>query len=391
MKQEKLSRVNEIMDEVVRDGEIAGINALIVQNGEEQYYYETGYADMAAKKPIKRDTIFRLYSMTKPITSAAVMKLFEDGMIDLVDPVSKYLPGFKNPHIYVDGKKQDTVCEVTIHHLLAMSSGLTYGGDDENGKTTWDLLVQTADSQYGDNAIGTVEFANRLGQCPLAFTPGERFCYGLSADVLGAVVEVVSGMRFGDYLKKNFFEPLGMVDTDFYVPAEKQDRLTKVYEKTEEGLKEYYVNHLAILNKMDIRPAFESGGAGLVSTLDDYMKFGQMLLNKGIYQGKRILSEKTVEYMTNTRTVGDVRAGFELWDGLQGFEYRNLLRIANDRTAFTFNASVGEYGWDGWLGAYFANLPAENTTILLMVQKTDTGTAPFTRRIRNVIATAFEE
>lgn len=391
MRKEKLLRVNEIMDELVRDGEIAGISALIVQNGTEQHYYETGYADIAHQTPLKRDTIFRLYSMTKPITAAAVMLLFEDGKIDLVDPVSKYLPGFKNPHIYVAGKKQPAGREPAIYHLLSMTSGLTYGGDDENGTATWNLIVETGDSQYSANPIGTVEFANRLGQCPLAFTPGERFCYGLSADVLAAIVEVVSGMRYGDFLKERIFEPLGMTDTDFYVPAEKQHRLSLVYEKTDDGLKEYYTNHLAILNKMDIRPAYEAGGAGLVSTIDDYIKFGQMLLNKGIYNGKRIMSEKTVEYMTTGKLYGGPRTDFDTWDGLQGFDYRNLMRIANEPGLFTFNASVGEYGWDGWLGPYFANLPKENATILLMMQKTDTGTAPFTRRLRNVIAAAFEE
>lgn len=391
MRKDKLDRVNEIMEELVKDGEIAGMNLLITRFGKEQHYYEVGKADIAAKKPIKRDTIFRLYSMTKPVTAAAVMMLFEDGKIDLVDPVEKYLPGFQNQHLYVNGKKTALNAPMQIHHLLSMTSGLTYGGEDENGKETWALLEELQNKLYSETPVTTLEFANRLGGCALAFAPGEHFAYGFSADVLGAIVEVVSGMSFGSFLKKRLFWPLGMKDTDFYVPKEKKDRLSRVYEKTEEGLKEFRLNNLGILNKMDIKPAFESGGAGLVSTIDDYAKFGQMLLQGGIYKGQKILSNKTVEYMTTGRLYGTPRADFSTWDGLQGFEYRNLMRIARDKEAFTFNASVGEYGWDGWLGAYFANLPKEDATILFMMQRTDTGTAPFTRRLRNVIAAAFEE
>lgn len=390
MRKERLEQLNKVIDEVVEKKEIAGMSILIRQHGEEQHYYEAGYADIAAKKPFKRDTISRLYSMTKPVTAAAVMMLMEEGKIDLVDPVSKYIPGFQKPHIYVQGKKTEAGREAAVYHLLSMTSGLTYGGDDENGQATFRLLEEIVEKLDSAHPLSTVEIAERLGGCPLAFTPGERFCYGLSADVLGAIVEVVSGMRFGEFLHKRIFEPLGMKDTAFYVPEEKQERLAVVYEQTENGLREFYGNHLGILNKMDIAPAFESGGAGLVSTIDDYAKFGQMLLQGGTYEGRQFLAPNTVKYMTRGRLYGAPEKEFN-WDGLQGFGYRNLMRIANDADAFTFNASVGEYGWDGWLGPYFANLPKEDATILLMMQKTDTGTAPFTRRMRNVIAAAFEE
>lgn len=390
MNKGKLERVNEIMEEIVEQKEIAGMNVLIIQHGKEQYYYEAGFADIGAKKPLKRDTIFRLYSMTKPITAAAVMLLMEEGKIDLADPVSRYLPGFKNPHIYVDGKRTEAGREIAVYHLLSMTSGLTYGGDDENGQATFRLLDKLEKGLYSEHPMSTVEMANELGQLPLAFTPGERFCYGLSADVLGAVVEVVSGMRFGEFLEKHFFEPLGMKDTGFFVPADKADRLSMVYEQTENGLREFYRCHLGILNKMDIAPAFESGGAGLVSTIDDYARFGQMLLQGGSIEGRQYLSPNTIKYMTAGKLPCRAEKDFD-WDGLQGFGYRNLMRIANDEKLFTFNASAGEYGWDGWLGSYFANLPKEDATILMMMQKTDTGTAPFTRRIRNVTAAAFEE
>ncbi len=390
MRKDKLEQVKSVIDEVTSGNEVAGMSILIRQHGKEQYYYEAGYADMAAKKPFRRDTISRLYSMTKPITAAAVMMLMEDGKIDLADPVSRYIKGFAAPHIYMNGKRTEAGRECAVYHLLSMTSGLTYGGDDENGQATFRLLEEIVEKLYSSHPLTTVEIANRLGECPLAFTPGERFCYGFSADVLGAIVEVVSGMRFGEFLQKRIFEPLGMTDTAFFVPKDKQDRLSKVYEQTGSGLREFYTSHLGILNKMDIAPAFESGGAGLASTIDDYAKFGQMLLQGGEYEGRRLLSPNTVKYMTRGKLYGVPAQDFN-WEGLQGFGYRNLMRIANDADAFVFNASVGEYGWDGWLGSYFANLPKEDATILLMMQKTDTGTAPFTRRIRNVIAAAFEE
>lgn len=191
-----------------------------------------------------------------------------------------------------------TVRPVRICDLLNMTSGLMYGGDVTSvcSMETEKLFDRIKEHLYLEDAMTTQEVANRLGLIPLQFQPGESFQYGTSADVLGAVIEVISGKTFGEFLKEEFFEPLDMEDTAFYVPENKQERLAKVYQRTEQGLELYTENHLGIMNAMKQVPAFESGGAGLVSTLDDYAKFAAMLLQEGSYQGKQILNRR--QYIT---------------------------------------------------------------------------------------------
>ncbi len=391
MNREKLKRLQSVMQEMADTEFVAGVNCLVLQHGEEQCYYEAGYRDIAGGKKMTRDTIFRLYSMSKPITSAAVMILLEEGKIDLYDSVSDYLPGFKNQHVLVNGVAVPTARPVTIQSLLNMTSGLTYGGEGSPTEVRSNLLIdEIIEKMYTPQALKTVEIVNRLGQLPLAFTPGEIWHYGLSADVLGAVVEVVSGMRFGEFLRKRIFEPLGMKDTGFYVPADKQDRLSKVYRQLPEGLVEEHFSHLAIQNQMELEPAFESGGAGLVSTIDDYAIFAQMLLGHGTYNGVQILSPKTVEFMTTAHVTPAQQKGVETWESLAGYTYGNLLRIMVDPGAAASAGTMGEYGWDGWLGTYMMNDPVNDLTFLMMHQKADTGTTAYTRKMRNVMFSALD-
>ena len=201
-------------------------------------------------------------------------------------------------------------------------------------------------------------------------------------------MEVVSGMRFGDFLEKEIFTPLEMVDTGFWVPEEKQSRLVKTYECNEGKPSVLYTgNHLGIRNAMDRRPAFESGGAGLVSTIDDYSHFAQMLLNGGSYKGKQILSPAMVRFMTGHVLSAEQQEVFEregmAW--LEGFSYGNFMRVLVNPGRSATLGSKGEYGWDGWLGCYFANAPQDQMTILMMTQKKDSGTFRMTRLLRNTI------
>lgn len=198
-------------------------------------------------------------------------------------------------------------------------------------------------------------------------------------------------MRFGDFLKERIFEPLGMKDTDFYVPEDKQERLAKVYREAEGRLVEEKHCHLGIQNQMKIRPAYESGGAGLCSTIDDYARFTQMLLSGGAYRGSRILSSRTVEYMTTAHIMDTERAGVDAWESLKGYTYGNLMRIMETPEEAAGLGSRGEYGWDGWLGTYMMNDPAHGLTLLIMQQKTDSGTTAYTRRIRNVLFSALDD
>ena len=392
MNRDRLRRIPEIMQEMTDKQYVSGVTSMVIQHGEEQCYYETGYRDIAAGLKMTRDTIHRMYSMTKPITAAAAMILLEEGRIDLLDQVCDYLPGFRNQYVIERGVIVPVKQPMTIQHLLNMTSGLVYPGEGNPAEIRCDRLIEEVKNKLlTEQAITTVELANRVGKLPLAFMPGTTWQYGLSADVLGAVVEVVSGMRFGEFLARRLFEPLGMQDTAFYVPQDKQSRLAKVYRDSENGLTEETGYNLAIQNKMELSPAFESGGAGLCSTIDDYAKFTQMLLAGGTYQGIRILAPKTVEYMTTAHVTPAQQRGVDTWESLAGYTYGNLMRILVDPGAAVGVGSKGEYGWDGWLGTYMMNDPAHDLTLLIMHQKVDSGTTAYTRRIRNVLFAALEE
>ena len=392
MKTQKLERLGELATEMVETGYVAGVNCMVLQHGRELAYYEAGYRDVAGSKKMTRDTIFRLYSMTKPVTSAAAMILLEEGKIDLLDPVSKFLPGFQNQYVIENGVKIPVTKPATIQNLLNMTSGLVYPGEGNPAEIRNTPLMEEIIAKLSTpEALKTVDIANRIGELPLAFMPGTTWQYGLSADVLGAVIEVVSGMSYGEFLKKRIFEPLGMQDTAFYVPAARQDRLAKVYRETEDGLVEEHFSHLGIQNTMEREPAFESGGAGLTSTIDDYARFTQMLLQKGEYQGRRILSQETVRFMTTAHVSAQQQRGVETWESLAGYTYGNLMRIMTSPESAGGLGSLGEYGWDGWLGTYMMNDPAHDMTFLMMYQRTDSGTVGYSRKMRNVLFAALEE
>lgn len=385
-------RVRKALSREIGEGGIAGANLLVIRKGKEIFYHEDGFASIEKKLPVKRDTIFRIYSMTKPVTAAAVMILLERGEIDLFDPVSRFLEGFRGQMVCEGSSLVPAEREVNIRDLLSMTSGLVYPGEDMAGRQVGILFQALEAGLSGGDPIGTVEAMNRLGGCPLAFQPGTSWQYGTSADVLGAVAEVVSGMRFGEFLEKEIFGPLGMKDTAFWVPAENQCRMASVYSSDGKGgLSLYTGNNLAVSNKMDKPPAFESGGAGLASTIDDYSRFAMMLMNEGELDGVRILQPKTVRFMTGAALNDIQQKAFEKWMTLSGHSYGNLMRVMKDCSLAGIIGSPGEYGWDGWLGTYFCNCPKDGLTFLLMMQKTDAGTTSLTRKIRNIILSSFTD
>ncbi|MCM1182173.1 MAG: beta-lactamase family protein [Roseburia sp.] len=387
---ERLPRLGELLEESVARQEIAGANLCVLHKGEEIYYAEAGYADISARKKIGRDSLFRLYSMTKPVTAAAVMLLMERGVIDLLDPIGKYIPSFEKMTVASENGEAPANRKVTVRDCLSMTSGLTYNCDPDPASRDAARVFDELDRRlYSDNPMTTMEAASKLGEGRLAFQPGEGWRYGVSADILGAVVEAASGMRFGEFLEQEFFAPLGMKDTAFAVPEEKRGRLTKVYEAAPDGLREYHGNHLGICNHMDADIRYESGGAGLVSSIEDYKHFAQMLLNKGIYRGRRYLAQGTVAYMTNCSLLPCQQEMMKGWDNLAGFTYGNLMRIMTNPSLGVINGSMGEYGWDGWLGPYFANMPQEDTIFMMMLQLKDSGTFTLTRKLRNVLGAAF--
>lgn len=384
-----ISQLKKVVRKSIENQDLAGANMLVLKKGEEIFYHEDGLADIEAGLPIQRDSIFRLYSMTKPVTAAAAMILVERGEIELNEPVSQFLNGFQHQMVEKKGSLVPVDRDVTLHDLLSMTSGLVYGGDDKAGQGTTAVFEEVDRRLLGDSPLGTVEAMNKLGKVPLAFQPGTSWQYGTSSDVLGAVIEVVSGQRFGEFLKKELFEPLQMKDTGFWLPEEKRCRLVKTYTNSEDRILEQYTgNHLGIIHQMDRNPAFESGGAGLVSTVDDYSKFANMLMKKGRVNGTRLLREKTVDFLTTATLSADQQKGFDSW-GQSGYSYGNFMRVLTNPSQAANLGSVGEYGWDGWLGCYFINCPKDELTFLFMMQKKDAGTTPLTRKLRNIVFSAL--
>lgn len=392
MNENMLNRIGELINGAVEQEHIPGANVLVYRDGEEVYYGEGGFADRENKIPICRDTIFRLYSMTKPVTGLAMMILLQRGVIDLCDPVSRYLPSFRGQMVHTADGLVPARRDILIKNLLCMTSGLVYPHPDSAAeRDTAAVFAELLGRLDGSSPMMTMELAEKLGGCGLLFQPGETFHYGTSADIAGAVIEAATGKRFGDFLREEIFIPLGMRDTDFYVPEEKQPRLARTYEEMPGGMVEYKGNHLGIQNRMTRQPAFESGGAGLASTIDDYMKFAAMLMNGGIANGERILSPRTLAFFTEPQLFDSQLASLkERWEGLSGYNYGNFMRILEHPGKANLLSSKGEYGWDGALGVHFANFPADRLTFIFMTQRKDSGTMPFTRKLRNVIFSALE-
>lgn len=403
--------IDNIIGKEISLGHISGANVMITHKGNILYQNSYGLADIENNIPMKEDTIFRMFSMSKMITSVCAMILMERGMIDLFDPVSKYLPGFENQKVWT-GKGQeleDVNRPMILKDLLNMTSGLTYPEENNYPTACSTALFNEMDASHADGKlISTVEFANKIGRLPLEFQPGARWRYGTSADVMGAVVEVASGKRFGQFIEDEITRPLHMHDTGFYVPEDKVHRLAQKYRFYADGENAQPVSvidsvsgkvkikdvtgklviekgpHLAMEDTITKAPAFESGGAGIVSTIGDFRNFGQMLLNGGTSQdGTRILGKETVRFMrTNQLTPEQIMT--TQWDSLQGYGYGNFNRVLLDPAAYQTNAPVGEFGWDGWLGTYMTLDPSNDFMFQYYIQLADAGSMGPTRLLRQV-------
>ena len=290
---ERLAKIQPTMQALVDSGKFAGVLTLIARKGKIVHFETAGLRDRESNKPMTEDTLFRIYSMTKPVTSVAIMMLYEAGKLKLDDPVSKFIPEFAETKVYTGGGTESPVLvplerEITIANLLSHTSGLTYG---IFGQTSVDTLYRIA-NLYSFNS--NVKYAQKVAQLPLRFQPGTRWLYSVATDILGSVVEVASGMSLGAFFTERIFVPLEMVDTSFYVPEDKRDRLATVYGKDDEGNLD-----ARSLRSNTRRNARESGGGGLVSTARDYLRFSQMLLNGGELYGTRILKPETIQLMAS--------------------------------------------------------------------------------------------
>lgn len=389
MNKTRLDRIDDLLQTEINDKKIAGASLLVYKDGEMCFDKQYGYADIENNKKINKDTIFRLYSCTKPITATALMILFERGELDLEYPLHKYIPAYKDMKIVDEqGNLTDCQTDITIRDLLNMTSGLVYpGGWFEAGRHAEHLFEEIISKLNTPDALTTLEVAERMAELPLYFEPGSMWNYGTSADVLGAVIEIISGKKLSEFMKKEIFEPLGMKDTAFYVPSDKWDRFSKLYMPTDNGIALYEGNHLGI-SDYKTSPAFESGGAGLVSTAGDYMRFARMLLNGGELEGVRILSENTVSFMTRNHMTDQQYYSMQ-YGSTKGYGYGSFMRVLKNTAAATTNGDEGEYGWDGWTGTYFTVNPKKNLIILYFIQKCGTGMNDITKRLRQIVYSAI--
>ena len=346
----QLGRIEQVANNWVKQGQIAGCSAMVIRQGKVAYFKAFGNSDREQGRELRRDTIFRIYSMSKPVTSVAALQLVEQGKIDLDAPVSKYLPDFRDMKVLENGKQVAARREFTVRDLMSHTSGLTYGFF---GNTAVDreyrkqgILLMDRDLQH---------MCQKLANIPLLYQPGERFHYSASTDVLGHLVEVVSGKTLADYLADHVFEPLGMSDSGFMVPANKRERFAQLYRPGEASGRIGVSPKWESFRFLNMDNQFYSGGSGLCSTIDDYGVFAQMLANYGELNGTRILERKTLEqaFTNQLKRTGRKRGSFQF--GL-GFQIADRGKRGVD------------YGWGGAAGTRFWSNPDEQMVVLFMVQ-----------------------
>ncbi|HWQ32365.1 MAG TPA: serine hydrolase domain-containing protein [Blastocatellia bacterium] len=371
----RLASIRAVMNRHVAEKQIPGAMGLIARRGRIAYQEAWGMADIEAGRPMQPDTIHRIYSMSKPVTSVAVMMLYEEGKFQLNDPVAKYLPEFAKMQVGVEEKDPQTGKPVlktvparrpvTIRDLLRHTAGLSYG-------VFSDTLV---DHEYRKARIlsdqNLAEFITHLTRIPLLYEPGTRWHYSVSVDVLGRLVEVLSGKPFDQFLQERIFTPLEMRDTGFYVPASKKDRLARLYSPTKDGRIQptpVCATRQECLDKFpDAAPSYLepptllSGGGGLVSTAYDYLHFCQMLLNQGQYEGKRLLSRKTVQLMTSDN-LGSIPIS------IPGYGFGLGFAVCKAPGEAGMMGSAGEYNWGGAAGTKFWIDPQEELIGIFMIQ-----------------------
>jgi CubicO group peptidase (beta-lactamase class C family) len=368
---ERLERIDRVVQQYIDSNWLNGAAAIIVHQGKIVYYKGFGYDDISQKSAMPKDEIFRIASQTKAITSVAVMMLYEEGKFLLDDPISKYIPEFKNPRVLDQYNAKDTTYttvpakrEITIRQLLTHTSGISYA---DIGNDTMRAIYATKGIPVGFVAeqknLGTE--MRKLASMPLASQPGEKFIYSLSSDVLGYLVEIESGLSLGEFFQKKLFEPLGMRDSYFYIPRDKQDRLARIY--TEDSLGRLVQAPARIngfqANYPKAQGTYYSGGAGLSSTAYDYAVFLQMLLNGGTYNGHRILARNTVRMMTMNQ-IGDIPFGSSASGNTFGLGFE----ITTDKGSSKFPERQGSFSWGGYFGTSFWADPVEQIAALFMTQ-----------------------
>lgn len=370
MEKEKKSKLDGMIEAEIENRHFPGfLLGVKSESGEESFSY--GTADVKPGLNMEKNTIFRLYSMSKPVCAVAVWILIERGKLTLDDFLSDYLPEFQNMVRYEEGKIIPVQNPIRIRDLLNMTAGFTYDDEDVSGKKTGEMFAKIHQGIDRGSAFTTREVMKMLAEIPLSDEPGRWWRYGLCADVLGAVIEAVDGRRLGEFYRQEIFEPLGMKDTGFYVPSEKQHRFAPLFsqKKKDDGtcVLEYDREYHLGLGDFLSPPAFESAGAGLVSTYDDYMKFAWMLACGGELNGTRILTESTVASFEKNQLT-DRQTKEIYYQHLGGYGYGNLMRVCLDPNEADVVLPKGSFGWDGWCGPFMTVDMEHKKTLLFFVQ-----------------------
>jgi CubicO group peptidase (beta-lactamase class C family) len=359
-------RIDSTLQAFVDSGNIAGVSALIFEQGEEVYYNAFGFADKEAQQQMDRHTLVQIYSMTKPITGTALMTLYEDGKFKLDEPISKYIPEFSNMTVYsgvdANGKvlKKPLNREITIRDITRHTAGFP-NRPDIPGLSD---LLQKADAMNRKNTL--TQMGEKMGEVPLWFQPGTQWEYGPSVDVQALLVERISGIPYGEYVREHVLDPLGMMETRYFIPTEDRDRFAKLYIRKGEG--ELVRDSVTYSNYTEHWP-LTRGGSGLTSTLDNYMRFAQMLVHEGTLDSIQILKPETVRLMATNQLADSITERSWLpTKGQVGFGIDFAVRVAPPANTAENHGVVGEFYWDGAASTLFWVDPVNKLTAVMFVQ-----------------------
>jgi CubicO group peptidase (beta-lactamase class C family) len=383
---ERLLRINSLMNRYVESGKLAGIETCVVRHGKVVHRETFGYQNLETKTPMSKDSIFRIYSMTKPIASVALMMLYEEALFNLTDQVSQYIPAFQDVKVWsADGALEAPVRPMTVQDLLRHTAGLSYGGYAES-QSPVDKLYDEAD--LFNPKITNTEQTERIASLPLMFHPGEKWHYSVATDVVGYLVELLSDKPLGDFMQEKIFSPLGMVDTAFEIDPSKLSRFCTLYGKTSDT--EFGVLDLPESSEFLPPVAMHSGGSGLVSTTDDYLRFAQCILNNGELNGVRLLGPRTVDLMTcNHLPPALIPIAFEGAEPMLGMGFGLGFGVMLDAAQSGVMGSVGDLSWGGYAETFFWIDPQEDMIAIMMSQYLPSQFYPIRKEIRTTVYQAL--
>jgi CubicO group peptidase (beta-lactamase class C family) len=391
---DRLARIDRLLDRYVEAGKLPGSLVLVARHGRVAHLGLSGRRHLEDGLPVEPDTLWRIYSMTKPITSVAAMMLYEEGAFELTDPVSRFIPSFADLRVYAGGSDLRPVTvpatePVRIWHLLTHTAGLTYGFHRTHPV---DAMLRAKGWEWGSPAgVDLAAAVDRFADFPLLFQPGTEWNYSYATDVLGRLIEVVSGLRLDDFLARRILGPLGMTETAFHVPADQAHRLARLYlAMPSGGLAPGDVLGDAFLQP----PTLLSGGGGLVSTAADYHRFTRFLLGEGELEGVRLLGSRTVRYMTRNHLPG--RADLETFgrpinaeSPLRGVGFGLGFAVLEDPAKYRTLSTVGEFNWGGAASTTFWVDPAESLSVVFMTQLMPSSTLPLRTQLRQLVYQAL--